>query len=225
MVSHLVYYGKIRKRKVIIMRNCKLYTLFIAAVLTAGLTGCSASVDKDNSNAGNQTELTGESGNHEDEEGVETVGEFKTKDVFGKSYTQDVFAEYDLTLVNVFTTWCSPCVEEIPELEKLRQEYEKKGIKLGIVAVVYDASTSKGTDVTAVEQAKVLYERSKAQFPFLIPDDGYMNGRLTGIESVPESFFVDKNGAIVSDPYIGANSRTGWSKIVDKELSELEGGN
>ena len=71
-------------------------------------------------------------------DGIDTVGAFSTTDVVGKTYTQDVFADYDLTLVNVFTTWCSPCVEEIPVLEKLRQEYADKGIKLGIVAVVYD---------------------------------------------------------------------------------------
>lgn len=156
-------------------------------------------------------------------EGVNTVGKFATEDVFGKKYTEDVFSDYDLTLVNVFTTWCSPCVEEMPELENLRQEYEKKGIKLGVVAVVLDAKTANGMDEGALERAQILYERSKAKFPFLIPDKNNMNGRLTGIESVPESFFVDKNGNIVSDPYVGANSQKEWKKIVDKELAKLNG--
>jgi len=158
-------------------------------------------------------------------DGIDTVGAFSTTDVFGKTYTQDVFADYDLTLVNVFTTWCSPCVEEIPVLEKLRQEYADKGIKLGIVAVVYDIKTASGTDEGALEQAKILYERSKAQFPFLIPDDGNMNDRLTGIESFPESFFVDKDGNIVSEPYIGANTQEDWAKIVEKEFADLQGDN
>lgn len=158
-------------------------------------------------------------------EGVATVGDFSTKDVFGNTYTQDVFQDYDLTLVNVFATWCSPCVEEIPELEKLRQEYAKKNIKLGIVAVVLDTKTTIGMDEGAVERAQTLYERSEAQFPFLIPDDGNMNDRLTGIESVPESFFVDKDGNIVSEPYIGARSQEDWAKIVDEELANLKGEN
>lgn len=151
-------------------------------------------------------------------DGVDTVGTFSTEDIFGKKYTEEVFADYDLTLVNVFATWCSPCVEEIPELEKLRSEYEKKGVKLGVVAVVLDAKTVVGLDEGAIERAQTLYERSSANFPFLIPDDGDMNGRLTGIESVPESFFVDKNGVIVSEPYIGANSLKGWRKVVDIEF-------
>lgn len=154
-------------------------------------------------------------------EGVTNVGTFTTEDVLGNSYTEALFQENDLTLVNVFTTWCSPCVEEIPELEQLRQEYAKKNIKLGIVAVVLDTKTTLGIDEGAMERAQALVERSGAQFPVLIPDDGNMNGRLTGIESVPETFFVDKDGNIVSEPYVGARSQEEWSKIADQELKKL----
>lgn len=156
-------------------------------------------------------------------DGVATVGRFKTEDVLGNAYTEAVFQDYDLTLVNVFTTWCSPCVKEMPELEELRQYYEKKGIKLGVVAVVLDAKYQNSIDEGAMERAQALYKKSKAQFPFLIPDDGNMNGRLVGIESVPESFFVDSNGNIVSEPYVGARSMKEWQKIVDAEFKNLEG--
>lgn len=155
-------------------------------------------------------------------EGVDTVGSFATDDVFGNTYDETVFQEYDLTLVNVFATWCSPCVEEIPELEKLRQEYAEKGVRLGVLAVVLDTKTELGTDEGALERARVLYEKSGAQFPFLMPDDGNMGGRLTGIESVPESFFVDASGRIASEPYIGAKSLEQWRQIADAELAALE---
>ncbi len=155
-------------------------------------------------------------------DGIDSIGTFTTEDVFGTTYTQDIFADHDLTLVNIFTTWCSPCVQEIPELEKMRQEYAEKDIKLGIVGIVLDIKTKNGIDEGALERAQTLYERSNAQFPFLIPDDNYLNGRLTGIESVPESFFVDKNGTIVSEPYIGANTQEKWKKIVDAEFTNLE---
>lgn len=157
-------------------------------------------------------------------EGVQNVGSFSTEDVFGNCYTESLFQEYDLTLVNVFATWCSPCVEEMPELEKLRQEYADKGIRLGVVAVVLDSKTTLGTDAGAVERAQALSRKIDAQFPFLIPDDGNMNGRLTGIESIPESFFVDGSGNIVSEPYIGARTLAQWREIVEAELNGLSGG-
>ncbi len=154
---------------------------------------------------------------------VDSVGEFSAKDIFDNTYTQEMFENYDLTLVNVFATWCSPCVEEMPVLESLRCEYEQKGIKLGVVAVVMDTKTENGVDENALELAKTLYERSGANFPFIIPDDTVMNGRLIGIESFPESFFVDSNGNIVSEPYIGANTQRQWEEIVDSELASLSG--
>lgn len=155
--------------------------------------------------------------------GAENVGVFSTEDIFGNAYTEAVFAEYDLTLVNCFATWCSPCVNEMPELEKLRREYADKGIRLGVVAVVLDIKTASGTDADARERAKALYQKCGAGFPFLLPDDTAMNGRLTGIEAVPESFFVDCDGNIVSEPYVGANSLEGWRQIVDAELAALQG--
>lgn len=158
-------------------------------------------------------------------EDVNSVEPFATEDVFGNSYDETYFQQYDLTLVNVFATWCSPCVQEMPELEALRKAYEEKGVKLGVVGMVLDTKITLGEKSTldegAVARAKVLHERSGVQFPFLIPDDGNMNGRLTGIESVPESFFVDSEGRIVSDLYVGARSMESWSQIVDAELAKL----
>lgn len=153
-------------------------------------------------------------------QGVENVGTFETTDVNGKTYTQEVFQDYDLTLVNVFATWCSPCVNEMPELEALRAEYEKKGIKLGVVGMVMDTKTTEGTDEGAVERAQALIKNGGLNFPLLMPDEGEMNGRLTGIQAYPETFFVDKDGNIVSEAYVGARSQEEWSEIVEQELGK-----
>ena len=136
-----------------------------------------------------------------------TVGKFETKGVDGKDYTEKVFSDYDLTLVNIFTTWCSPCVNEIPELEKLYEEMKDKGV--GVVGVVLD------------KKAGVLQEKTKASYPFLIPDSTMMNGRLNGISAFPETFFVDKDGNIVGETYSGSHSLDEWKKIVEKELANV----
>ena len=61
-------------------------------------------------------------------EGEGSLGEFTMQDINGETYTQEMFADYDLTMVNVFTTWCSPCIGEIPDLQKLRDEVESQGV-------------------------------------------------------------------------------------------------
>ena len=148
------------------------------------------------------------------------VGKFETKGVDGKDYTEKVFSDYDLTLVNIFTTWCSPCVNEIPELEKLYEEMKEKGV--GVVGVVLDTVGDDGKqDDAAVKKAGVLQEKTKASYPFLIPDSTMMNGRLNGISAFPETFFVDKEGNIVGETYSGSHSLDEWKKIVEKELANV----
>ena len=147
----------------------------------------------------------------------ETLGEFSVKDIEGNTYTQEMFADYDLTMVNVFTTWCSPCVSEIPDLEKLHNEMEDQGVN--VVGIVLDAVDAFGkADEEVVETAKLLAEKTGAAYPFLIPDEGYLNGRLLGINAVPETFFVDKEGNITGETYSGSRSLEDWKTIVETEL-------
>ena len=143
-----------------------------------------------------------------------SLGEFAMEDVNGETYTQEMFADHDLTMINVFTTWCSPCIREIPDLEKLSKEMEDQGVQ--VVGIVLDVAGN--ADEETIEKAKLLAEKTGAAYPFLIPDAGYLNGRLAGISAVPETFFADKEGNIVGKTYSGSRSFEDWKGIVEKEL-------
>lgn len=154
---------------------------------------------------------------------VSSVGDFTTQDLNGNAVTQDIFKEYELTLVNIFTTWCTPCVEEMPDLETLYQEMKDKNV--GIVGVVLDVLNEKGEIVDEdFERAQLLVQKTGVTYPVILPDSTYMNGRLTSIEAFPETFFVDKNGNIVGETYSGSGSFEDWLETVEKELSNLEAG-
>ena len=153
---------------------------------------------------------------------ADNVGTFETTDIDGNTYTEKVFSDYDLTLVNAFTTWCSPCVNEMPELEKLYQEMKDQGV--GVVGMVLDSVSKDGTpDDSIVQKAQLLKEKTGVTYPLLIPDKGFLNGRISGLQSFPESFFVDKDGNIVSDPIMGSNTFDGWKEAVEKQLAALKG--
>lgn len=152
-----------------------------------------------------------------------SLGEFTTQDINGQTYTQEIFQDYELTMVNVFTTWCSPCVAEIPDLEKLRQTMADQGVN--VIGVVLDVLNEKGEiEEDSLERAKLLAEQTGATYPFLLPDPTYMNGRLIGIEAFPETFFVDKNGNIVGETYSGSGGLEDWIEVVEKELANLKEG-
>lgn len=149
-----------------------------------------------------------------------SLGDFTTQDVSGNTVTPDLFEDYDLTLVNVFATWCSPCIAEIPDLEKLHQQMADKGV--GVVGVVLDAADQNGEVVqTALEQAQVLVEKLGVTYPVIVPDATHLNGRVANIQAVPETFFVDKDGNIVGETYSGSRSLEDWTEIVENELANI----
>lgn len=151
------------------------------------------------------------------------VGVFTTQDVNGQTYTQDIFKEYDLTMVNVFATWCSPCVAEMPDLEKLYQMMKDQGVN--VVGVVLDVLDTNAEIVQEdLERAQLLVEQTGVTYPVLLPDSTYMNGHLLGVEGLPLTFFVDSNGNVVGEDYYGSGDLESWVEVVEKELSDLKGG-
>ena len=189
------------------MRKNKFYALFLSVLCCLALLNGCASKDKEGS--GPQEQHASEESNVSDN----SVGEFSMQDIEGETYTQEMFADYDLTMVNVFTTWCTPCVNEIPDLQTLWENQKEQGVN--VVGIVLDSIDSNGAaDQEIIEKAKVLAERTGAAYPFLIPDQSYLNGRLSGINAVPETFFVDKDGNIVGETYSGSRSLEDWETIV-----------
>lgn len=158
---------------------------------------------------------------------VSSVGAFQTTDINGTAYDESLFQEYDLTLVNIFATWCSPCVNELPELEEIYQKLGEE-YNIGVAGFVMDTvdanflPASDQDDVLA--KAKLLSEKTGATFPFLIPDETALNGRLIGIDAVPETFFVGRDGNIVGETYTGARSYEDWEAIIKTELANLKCG-
>ena len=143
-------------------------------------------------------------------------------DINGEAHTEAMFQDYDLTMVNVFATWCSPCIAEIPYLEQLSQDMADRGV--GVVGIVLDTADGKGgVDADALDAAKTLAEELETTYPFLIPDAGLMNGLLTGIQSIPTTFFVDSEGNLTGYAYVGSRSLEDWTEIVNSELEMLGG--
>lgn len=206
------------------------YLRNIRAVLLAGamcltiLGGCAASdsgqESQEHLSANDKTaDRSDQTENHPQ---TDSLGSFSLQDIAGNTFTDQIFKDYELTMVNLFTTWCSPCINEIPDLEKLHVQMADKNVN--IIGIVLDAVDEDGkVSEETVEKAKVLAERTGATYPFLIPDADGLNGRLKGIEAVPETFFVDQNGNLTGETYLGSHSLEDWQEIVETELGNRKG--
>lgn len=147
------------------------------------------------------------------------LGDFKAEDVDGNEVTKDIFSDYDLTLVNVFTTWCSPCLKEIPYLDAIDKEFADKNVN--VVGIVLDVNEDGEIDQSKLDKLNQIIKSTKAEYDIILPDDVLRSNRLKSIDSVPETFFVDKDGKIVGETYLGAHTKDEWSKIIENELANL----
>lgn len=107
-----------------------------------------------------------------------------------------------VVLLNIWATWCAPCVEEMPSLEKLHQEL--KGADFVILAVSIDES--------GAPAVIPFMKKHNLNFTALIDAKGVVKSlyRTTG---VPESFVIDKQGIIV-EKAIGARDWASPAMIV-----------
>ena len=98
------------------------------------------------------------------------------------------FKEYEnkVVFINIWATWCPPCVEEMPSMEKLYQELKDEDFE--ILAVSIDASGAK----TVIPFMK----KHKLSFPALNDTKGAIKS-LYQTTGVPESFIINKDGIIV----------------------------
>jgi thiol-disulfide isomerase/thioredoxin len=107
-----------------------------------------------------------------------------------------------VVVLNLWATWCSPCVEEFPHLVKLHHAYSSKG--LTVVAASLDEPEDRGKVVEFIEKQKagfpVYIRRSGDPEKFIDPVDKGWTG------AVPTTYIFDRSGKRVGKPIIGERS-------------------
>ncbi len=139
---------------------------------------------------------------------------FNTQDLDGNTVSEEIFTEKALTVVNVWGTYCGPCIGEMPELGAWAASMDDRVQLIGLVADINGVQ-----DTQHQELARMIMQVSDAHFVNLIPNEEFY-GLLTGLIGVPTTFFVDSTGAFVGDPIIGANVGA-YREFVENYLSSL----
>lgn len=194
--------------------------VFLLLTMTLSLSACGKS-DTDKGTSITDSNTRQESSSSEQNEFVPvSLGNFSAKDFEGNTVTKDIFADYDLTMVNLWTTTCSYCIEEMPVLNELRKEFQDDGVRFNIISVCMDVGNTEEINDTGLKKAKEIVEKAGTEYPALIPDSILLEGRLKGIQAFPESFFVDSEGNVVSEPYVGAMPKNHWRVTMKNEIEK-----
>lgn len=123
-------------------------------------------------------------------------GEFTTVDTDGNTVTQEIFADYELTMVNIWATWCGYCIEEMPAFAELTERLPEN---VNLITICTDADTE-------AELAGEILSYAGANFQTLLVSDEMNAQLISHIYAFPTTYFLDSAGQAVGDPIVGVPS-------------------
>ena len=151
-----------------------------------------ASLENESEGTGNTVKVDIPDSEHSD-----TAINFSTVTLDGQEVTEDIFSDYDITIVHLWGTFCGPCIREMPEYGKYCKEMPDNINLVGIVVDVYD-----GTDSNVKEAEDILAEADADFLNLRTSEDLY--DIAVQFQYVPSSFFVDREGHLIGEALDGA---------------------
>lgn len=197
----------------------------ISAMLisTLLLTACGnkqeASKTKEDTSKTASVEVEKDNKEQSDEQSDAPFSKFTAPDVDKKEYNQDILKEADITVINLWGTFCKPCVEEMPAFAELAEEYKDK--KVQFIGIVVDALDLKGEySDSQIDAAKKLMEEAGVKYLNLLPSPDLMESYLSTVQALPETLLVDKDGKILQSS-LGGKSKEDLKEIIENQLANL----
>ena len=184
----------------------KVLAVLLAAIMCFALVACGGNEEPGNNPSGSDV--------------VETKELFKgvtSTDLDGNEIDDSVFKGKKLTMVNIWGTFCRPCIGEMPDLQKISEEYKDKDLQ--IIGMVCDIENK--DDIVMIETAKEIVADIGVKYQNIVPSDSLNTAFLDSVTLVPLTLFLDENGEQIAS-YEGSRSYEGWTAIIDELLAPAE---
>ena len=111
-----------------------------------------------------------------------------------------------VVMVNFWATWCGPCRQEMPHLNRLYEKYRASGFVL--LGVNVDDDT---------RNAAELATKLGLKFPVLLDTDKGVS-KLYDLSTMPSTVLIDRDGKV---RYVHRGYLTGYEDTYDKQIREL----
>ena len=189
----------------------KICLLSVTALIRS--CGCGKADDEVNNDSSSVQEIVASSSPESGKPAAAVT--FAGQDMEGNTVSSDIFSESKLTMVNVWATYCNPCLMEMPGLGELAGEYDSEEFQ--IIGIISDVQ--EGADQKTMDYASDLIRQTGADYTHLILNQSIYYALLTDVSAVPTTFFIDENGEIL-DTVIGAKEKSAWKEKIDAFLEE-----
>ena len=144
---------------------------------------------------------------------------FTTMDMDKNPVDQQILSGHKLTMINVWGTFCDPCIREMPDLGELSSAYGDDFQILGIVIDATDRNLQ--TLPEKIAKAKEIISTTHADYLHVLPSASLNKAFLSEVSSVPTTIFVDENGNQIGQSYLGAKTKEQWQEIIEPLLKQL----
>lgn len=120
------------------------------------------------------------------------LADLELTDQFGNTHTLSDY-KGKVIFLNFWATWCGPCRNEMPDIQKLYDEYSAQGEDAEVV-ILGIAGPGIGQEESAEEIADFMTENGYT-YPVLMDTSGEMFTQY-GISAFPTTFMIDKDGNV-----------------------------
>ncbi len=129
------------------------------------------------------------------EELVGTVIHFETTDLDGNPVkSEDIFKDNDVTMVNVWATWCHNCIGEMSELGEMAERLAEKNV--GLVGICMDADDEP-------DECREILKEHNVNYLNLMPVEN-LEEILAWSGALPTSYFFGSDGTLLCTGFQGA---------------------
>ncbi len=141
----------------------------------------------------------------------------ETVDLEGGKVDRSIFTQNKLTLVNLWNSGCPPCINELPILDKLNEEYRDKGV--AIKGLIYEFGAGLEDEIRT--EVEGIIREGDIKFQQLLVSEQMLESKILGqVRAFPTTYFVDKDGEIIG--FIeGAGNYDEWKGLIEQVLKEV----
>lgn len=119
----------------------------------------------------------------------------------------------NVVLVNLWATWCGPCIKEMPALSQISEELKDKNFKMLGMNVFQQEGSKKVEDF--LKTNPVTYTILDGNQEVV---DGFSEANGKPIDAVPTTFIIDKDGKI-AETIVGGRDKETFLKVINKYLN------
>ena len=135
------------------------------------------------------------------------------KDLDGNTYKLED-KKGKVVLVNLWATWCGPCIAEMPHLKEMQEKYQAKGFEV----IGLNTGDNETGEPESVEKIKAFVEEKGLNYPIGHADEKFFSEmiKLTRLAAIPQSVLINREGQMTGI------FKGGGQRIINEMKSSVE---